>query len=212
MVTAKDIADRIEKKSGVSVTVRLQRVSWFPRRSSMEVAPLLASASEADRKELLASLNPTVLVPGKDCPMSPARKVFEMFEDDTEYRVYTLSAELPPARYKLSKEAPLYSLAEMTMDTFISEIADEWSVVESGMSTAQAERSVILAYGESLEEGYSLDEFLSDIKEEVHLQEDDEDDEEPGDSPESTPEPAPVAPSAPLAPTTAASATLTPTT
>jgi hypothetical protein len=200
MVTAKDIAERIEKKSGVSVTVRLQRASWFPRRSSMEVAPLLASASEADRKELLASLNPTVMVPGKDCPLSPARKVFEIFEDDSEFRVYTLSAELPPARYKLSKTAPLYSLAEMTMDTFINEIADEWSVVEAGMSTAQAEREKIVEYGESMEEGYSLDEFLSDIKEEVHLQEDDDEEE-----PESAPIPPQEAPAA-------APATMTPTT
>jgi hypothetical protein len=197
MVTAKDIAERIEKKSGVSVTVRLQRASWFPRRSSMEVAPLLASASEADRKELLASLNPTVMVPGKDCPLSPARKVFEIFEDGSEFRVYTLSAELPPARYRLSKEAPIYSLAEMTMDTFINEIADEWSVVEAGMSTAEAERAAILEYGENVEDGYPLAEFLSDIREEVHLQEDDDEEE-----PELPPQEAPAAAPATMTPTT----------
>lgn len=175
--TAQELAARIEKQAGVTITSRLMAVTWFPRRSALEVQQQLALAPD-QAKSLLASLGPTRIEAGKPCPVAPGRTVFDMFEDADEIRIYAIGSEVPPALIRLSKVAPIFTLREMTLDTFVDEVAEELSEVEDEMTTAEKERDAIVEYGASLVNSealgtsglYPLSDFLQDIDEGKHLE------------------------------------------
>jgi hypothetical protein len=200
MITAAEIASRIEKRAGVTVTSHLSRVSWFPRRSSLEVQQALLIAPAEEHRGLYESLKPTELVAGKPCPLGNAglkapRMIFEMFENDEEIRVYTLGQDSPPGVIRLSKKSPNFTIRDFTMEAFIGEVADEWSEFADSMSTAEKERESVLEYGRSLPATYSLGEFLQDVQSEIHLegaddQEEEEEEEETDEEPEASTVPA----------------------
>lgn len=180
--SAKDIADAIEKKSGVVLTSRLIRVSWFPTRA----------------------VTPTVFQAGQRSPVGDEhpRDIFEIFEDADEIRVYTVSSSAPTALVCLSKHAPIFTLREMTVGAFVDYIANEWSIVEDGQDTAEKERDAVLDYADAVGPLYSFQDFISDVRDGVHREEiedeeEEEETEEEAETPEGSPTPAPPPPPEP---------------
>lgn len=192
--TMQDIAARIEQRLSekMTITSRVVRVVWFPRKTALQVQQELLVTPTEQHKELYRQLGFTIFNYGEVCPVTPGRKIFEMFEDPDEIRVYTYTDGKEAwalAVLRLSRSAAIFSIREMTPQAFIDAVVNEWSELQEGAATDETEREAILAYGQDVVgriPSYPLADFLDDIDGEVHLEdpEDDEDDASPDESPE----------------------------
>ena len=163
----KELAEKVEKKAGVNV-LALPLGQKFMTRSPKGEMILF----EVDKPWPVAGDGSTIMV---------------MFQGDDEVRVYTLFlGEAPkdrpvpaPSRYTISKHQPAIFSEIMAMETFINELADEWSTIDEGISTAERERAAVVEYLQAniSKSGYIL---AIEIAEGKHLpDDDDEEDDEP---------------------------------
>ena len=111
-------------------------------------------------------------------PGEPAT-VIGVFRDETTVRVYAVSVgketKTPPRCYELDIATPTYSWIDMPgLETFIDALADEWSEFYNDFSTAEAERASILEYLEGLPSDVSLATAIVAIRDEEHLEGDEE--------------------------------------
>jgi hypothetical protein len=177
--------EMITQKVGELPPVRITKISWFPRRDAVSGMATIAGCPENERLAVLASMKPTVVKAGPDesCPFDPELKVASIFEDEDEYRIYCIGAAPKLACFRLSKSAPIFSLREFELGGFVDEIANEFISLRDNISSAEEERNAVLEYGETMTEmnggvPYSLDEFLNDIRDGVHLADEEEEEEE----------------------------------
>lgn len=164
----KELAEKIEKKAGVDV------LALPIGRRFMTRAP--------DGKMVIFEVE-------KPWPIAnDGSTVMALFQGDDEVRVYTLflgeaakdgPPVPPPSRYTISKHQPAIFSEIMAMETFINELADEWSTIDEGISTAERERAAVVEYLQAniSKSGYIL---AIEIAEGKHLpDDDDEEDDEP---------------------------------
>jgi hypothetical protein len=203
-ITADKIRDAIIQKAGPGNAITTKRVSWYPLRDAVNGMAMLSGCPEDQRNSILASMKRTVFDLAQPCPLSSKLLIFGLFENETDIHVYCMGPSdttqpgeephLVLARYTLSKSASIYSMDEMTPNAFIDELSDEFVQLREGMNSAEKERSAVLEYGDTMTENppgstpYTLSEFLDDLREGVHLQDEVEDEDEP-DEPEA---PSPV--------------------
>lgn len=176
----KDVLEKIETLSGADIVSlkHMAKYVWF------------AGPNGA----------PTVFAHGEDWPMAPEKTVMilGMFQGDNDVRVYTLAvgdSKHPPTCYTLDKRSPTMVCESMSLDTFIAEMADEWSVLDAEMSTAEKERESIVSFLQKMNGDAVL---VGLIEEGAHLEEEDEEDEPvlPGQTSSTLPNaPPPGAPS-----------------
>lgn len=164
----KELAEKIEKKAGVDV------LALPIGRRFMAKAP--------DGKMALYEVE-------KPWPIAnDGSTIMALFQGDDDVRVYTLflgeatkdgPPPPPPSRYTISKHQPAIFAEIMAIETFINEIADEWSTVDEGISTAERERAAVVAYLQTnmTKSGYELATLIAS---EEHLEDDEEDDEPEG--------------------------------
>jgi hypothetical protein len=181
-VTGKEIGERISERAGPVPEMTI-RVSWFPLIDAISGGSILDRCAEGERAGIQASMKPTTIQFGQPCPFAKEQTVAGIFDDENEYRVYAMGGDAL-SRFRLSKSARLYSVAKMEVDAFVDAIVDEIVELRDGISSAEAERAAVLEYGEAMAEPgdhapYTLQEFLEDLKEGVHLEDDDEQDEDP---------------------------------
>jgi len=188
-VTGKEIGDRIAQRAGPVTEITL-KISWFPNIDAVSGMAILSSCPENEKAGVLSSMKPTLIQAGSPCPFAKEQVVTGIFEDEDEYRVYAMGGD-SLSRFCLSKYARIYSSTKLEINAFVDAVVDELVELRDGVSSAERERSAVLEYGEAMVEPgdhapYTLQEFLEDIKEGVHLEEDEEDD-EPGTEPEEPP-------------------------
>lgn len=127
----KEIADKIEEASGADI-LSLQQIKayvWFPNNEG-----------------------PTTFLVEGVCPLNPSLMVFAIFESDDAVRVYCLSTGTDPAKaeppscYTLDKRSPIFSRSVMNVQTFIHEVANEWSIVDTDSTTAANERDAVVVF------------------------------------------------------------------
>lgn len=215
MPTVQEIANLIEQKSLVDVASlpRKMRVVWFPKMNAQEVALLYPLAdSDAKRQEMISSVYPTIWLREGPVPFNADMLIFEMFEDDAEYRIYAApkadakprpgptgrTMPVAPQVYRLSKHSSLLSQDALSYDMFISLIAEEWAMVDEGISTIDRECAMIVQHIEAQGPEYTMAKLLEDLREGVHREDDEEEDEEDDDD-EEEPEAAPASPDTPPA-------------
>lgn len=182
------IIDEANTDDVISDLPRLKRFAWFARRTPIEVGLLYPMIEDADpqagakRDHLLSSMNPLVFVTGGPCAHDRRFVIVEMFQDDTDYRVYAVPThEFPkerPTLFKFSKLQATFSETVLIMDGFVSAIANEWSEVDDDIFTLDRERSAVIDYLNTLPEGYACKRAAEDIEHEAHYPADDEDEEE----------------------------------
>jgi len=178
--------DLLAKKVGRPPPMRTMKVAWFPMRDAVTGMSMLQHAPEAERGAILSSLRPTIVTYGEPCPFDKTSVVVGLFDDD-EIRVYCLGETTPPTRYRLSKTSPVWTMDKLELDAFVDELANDFIEMRDEMSSAELEREAILQYGADMANTlpgatpYSLQDFLSDIKEGVHVSDEDEADEEDED-------------------------------
>jgi hypothetical protein len=133
-VNIKDVADQIEKKAGVSIL-------------SLPVGRRFMTRAPDGQMVMIKAGEPWPI--GK----TDGSIVISLFQSDDDVRVYTLAAEsetgkepAPPTRYTISKHQPAIFAEIMAIETFIDEIANEWVVVDEGISSAERERSAVLEF------------------------------------------------------------------
>lgn len=169
----KDVADQIEKKAGVNVT------SLPVGRRFMTRAP--------DGQMVLIKV-------GEPWPVGKldGSLVISLFQEDDDVRVYTLAVEAeagkepaPPTRYTISKHAPSIFSEMMTIETFIDEIANEWVMLDEGISTGERERAAVVSHLNEVARvppwsntmvERALNELAAQIEAGEHLEDDEEDD------------------------------------
>jgi hypothetical protein len=176
-VNIKELAEKIEKKAGVDV------LALPIGRRFMTRAP--------DGKMVIFEVEKPWPIPGGQQLPQPSldgSTIMALFQGDDEARVYTLflgeapkdgTVTPPPSRYTISKHQPAIFCEIMAIETFINEIADEWSTVDEGISTAERERAAVVAY---LQENMSKSGYVLaiEIGEAKHIPDDeDEEDDEP---------------------------------
>jgi hypothetical protein len=171
-VNIKELAEKIEKKAGVDV------LALPIGRRFMTRAP--------DGKMVIFEVEkPWPITGGQQLPQPSldGSTIMGLFQGDDEVRVYTLflgesKEPPPPSRYTISKHQPAIFCEIMAIETFINEIADEWSTVDEGISTAERERAAVVAY---LQENISKSGYVLaiEIGEAKHIPDDDEEDDEP---------------------------------
>jgi hypothetical protein len=250
-ITGAQVAERIEELSGIdkdemALLPKKRHHLWVARKEAMEVQirlHIVASTNQddADKNKIAAQLiddmTPMRLDRHGNWPPQPMVKIYEMFEDEDEIRVYGVAAQVAGTakfpseavfpgvgmRYRISKAnpKPVYGVEDMALDTWVQLIADEWTAVDGEVNAAEIateeEREAVLAYCRTLREGYRIVDLIADLEDELHLvdTEDDEetDEEEPENGTETEPGEVETAPeSAPqLAAASAEAATPTPT-
>ena len=181
-ITGKEIGERITAKAG-SVSEMTLKISWFPNIDSVSGMAILGSCPENERAGVLASMKPTAIQIGQSCPFAREQTVTGIFEDEDEYRVYAMGGD-SLSRFRLSKYARIYSSTKMEINTFVDAVVDELVDLRDGVSSAERERAAVLEYGDAMSEPgehtpYTLQEFLEDIKEGVHLEGEEEEEVEP---------------------------------
>jgi len=138
------------------------------------------------------SLAPTMIKAGEPIPFDPYSRVVSIFHDDEVIRVYTLGlvppepkpkdwTPSPPMRFTLTKSAPTYVSEIMNLDTMATEMIKEWVMVESDMTSTEAEREKVVAYLEAFVtdmQSAMFNEIIQDIREGVHAEPDDDDDDD----------------------------------
>jgi hypothetical protein len=188
-MTWAEFGERILEGAGVDIETLKhgQMVVWFPAPNG----------------------SPSVFKQGDPCPMDPMSRVIAIFQNDDVIRVYTLAVPpepkpdawkpQPPACYTLSRTAPTYVIETMMLDVMADEIADEWSELADGMSSAARELEAVMAHIGSLDELIHRAQLLKELQEGLHHGADDEEEEiettDEGVS-DTMPPPAPVAPGA----------------
>lgn len=194
ITTAQEVIAAISEAVEIGDLPQPQKAVWFP-------PPGFAA--------------PTTIDLAKDVPFDPNSVVIGIFHDEDEIRIYSLGKAAPtpapagwkpslPTRYVLTRTAPTYVSEAMSMDTMAEEMIDEWNRVASAISSAEVEREAVIAWlagfgDEALPQAPSL---IQELRDEVHLQDDDDDLDEPDDT-EADPTAAPAVPvvaSAPPAP------------
>jgi len=169
------------------------------RFSMLAADPKFAQCTDQQKSfelaKLLAELDPMLLSKYADWPMSAGTLIFEMFEDETEVRVYAIPkmskdmTEKPPVvlnRYRICKANPLptYGVEAMVLETWMNEVAREWDEVDGDISAVEIaveeERDDVVEYLKSLPADYQIKDAIEDVEEKLHLveTEDDDDDEE----------------------------------
>lgn len=112
--TGPEIADAIKEGSGVEISKlpRHEAFLWFPRRTAIEVATLLAQLPDPsslaaiedgakreneqaqvafERQDLIASLKPTVFRRGQPWPFNDVMVIWDMFDDGDSLVVYAIA-------------------------------------------------------------------------------------------------------------------------
>jgi hypothetical protein len=132
----------------------------------------------------------TIFRMGQSVPFDEFSFVAGIFHDDAVIRVYTVPRKPPepkpeawtirrPTRYILSRTAPTYVSETMNLEIMATEIIDEWDQLAVDMSSAEVEREAIIAHIEGFgTEAISGPSLIEELRDEVHLEEDDEDEEE----------------------------------
>lgn len=169
ITTAKELIDAVmEAVPNITMLPRVQRVAWFPT----------------------VGAGPTAFKSGEEVPIDPSSLVFSIFHDDEVIRIYTLGKAAPtpkpdgwvaqpPTRYTLTKAAPTSVAEIMSLDTMAEEMINEWTNVESSMSSAEAEREAVIAWVASFgDEPISSSTLIQDLRDEVHLESDDDEDDD----------------------------------
>jgi hypothetical protein len=173
-VNIKELAEKIEKKAGVDV------LSLPIGRRFMTRAP--------DGKMVIFEVEKPWPIPGGQQLPQPSldgSTIMGLFQGDDEVRVYTLflgeapkdgTVTPPPSRYTISKHQPAIFCEIMAIETFINEIADEWSTVDEGISTAERERAAVVGFCQAnlTKSGYELAGLIANGE---HIEDDEEDDE-----------------------------------
>lgn len=164
----KEVADQIEKKAGVDV------LSLPVGRRFMTRAP--------DGQMVMIKAGEAWPIGKPDGSI-----VVSLFQGEDEVRVYTLAAEAsagqeppPPTRYTISKHIPAVFAEVMAIETFINEIANEWVVVDEGVSSAERERAAVVAFLRDSTLSYGPPKGWADrIEAGEHVEVDDDEDDEP---------------------------------
>jgi hypothetical protein len=163
VMTAREFGERIVEGAGVDIeSLRHGALfAWFDKMVFRQAEPL---------------------------PMNPQATVIAIFQNDDVVRVYTLARPPdprpdswkpgPPACYTLSKAAPTYVVETMSLEVMADEIADEWSELADGMSSAARELEAVVAHVEGMDELIHRDQLLKDLAEGIHHGIDDEDEPE----------------------------------
>lgn len=204
---AQRLADLIEAEADVDILnlPRHHAFAWFPVMTAIEAqirASFLPemteenkSLLEKERKRLDRAIKPTIIKRDKVWPLpsDSVMRVFEVFADADELRVYAFGEVIPegvegtvgmPTRYTLSKNAPIYGSEVMTEERWVSEVAKEWVEVEAQAEAAEIakleERAAVIEFlKEQLDnDKYGIMDAIDDIKDEVHRVEPDDDDDE----------------------------------
>jgi hypothetical protein len=127
----------------------------------------------------------------KPLPFDEYSVAIAVFQNDSVIRVYTLPAVPPTPRpaawktrepmcYTLTKLAPTYVFETMSLETMADEIVDEWNELAVEMSSAEAEREAVIDYIESFgAEPIGAMTLAQEIRDEVHLEDDDDEGDEP---------------------------------
>jgi hypothetical protein len=220
--TVASLSEEIAKLSGVDVPALPKGggLTWFPRRSAVEVAALWPYAGQngmPSAADLVASMQPVMLRLGGEWFTNPKLFIFAMFQDEGSIRVYTIAdaskspeGEHPPAmRYTLSKAAAIIFAETMSVESFKGLIADEWRSQATDSSSAEIERDSVCVFIDETREEVMADtqkpqyvrdaisRVLTQMKEgiqaEDHLIDDDEDDEDDETQAEPKPSNGPVA-------------------
>jgi hypothetical protein len=181
-----------------------------------EFGERILSGVHADVDELpkvaVVHWNEMNFVHNEALPFDEFSLVIELFHEDDIVRVYTMPKAPPsnpppkdwkprhPTRYSLTKRGRDFVAETMSLTTMADEIANEWNQVALGLSSAEAERDAVVSYIETFgAEPINGVELAQEIRDEVHL-EDDEDDDEETDSPDETNHTEPVSPTIPAPP------------
>lgn len=193
-ITADKIRDAIIKKSGPGNSVTIKRVSWFPLRDAVTGMAMLSGCPENERASVIASMKRLSFDIAQPCPLETNLLIFGLFEEEEEIRVYCMGPSKPTqidekphlvlARYRLSKSSSIYSMDELTPNAFVDEMSDDFVQLREGMNSAEKERASVLQYGDEMADNppgstpYTLKEFLDDLREGVHLEDETEDEDE----------------------------------
>jgi hypothetical protein len=134
-VNIQDVANQIEKKSGVK-PLTLPIGNRFMTRSP-------------DGQMVVIKI-------GEPWPIGKpdGSIVFSLFQSDDEIRVYTLATTVvapekepvPPTRYTISKHQPAVFAEIMALETFINEVTNEWVMVDEDASSAERERMAVVEF------------------------------------------------------------------
>jgi len=182
-------------------------IQWFAERTQLEVSIILGMEPDDAKRARLAeqlrpSLVPTIVVRGRRFPFNDHMVVLGLFGDDDEpsWRVYAVPVEGPedqkPVCYTLSRSAFVMDSDQMNIDTFVLEIANEWSRAYFGEPARTREKAAIIEYLNTLPVEHSIREAAQEIGDDLHLvsdDDDDDDDAQEGEEPAPAPEPNPTA-------------------
>jgi hypothetical protein len=202
MTTIQEIHNQIAeeaKKIGIDIDKLRTKtaIQWFPLMGNLEASFQLDVAAaefqsraidqktfEQRRAQIVSATGPVIIRVGDRFPLNPAMCAVAIFGDDAEWRVYALPIKSDdddpnkphprPACYTLSRHAAVLDLEAMPMETFVSEIIDEWAVVDSAAGARKIEQDAIVAYLQTLPDDYSVKQAARDIADEIHLEGDEE--------------------------------------
>lgn len=186
-VTLEDVVKKIESEVGFDITATcpMQDLAvWFPQTPG---GP------------------PTEFRAGDPMPFSGKYLVFQMFEDESEIRVYCIPSkdadpskmkETLPRLFRLSKRAPTFTAATIfSSDTLVRLIATDWTMVAGDLTPLEREREKVADFVESQKEVTGADvltwDEMADLIRSGEYDVEDEEDEE------DTKPPPPPAPSTP---------------
>jgi hypothetical protein len=130
-VNLKELAEKIEKKAGVEILGLPMGVKFMARTPEGSMA---------------------LFKVGEPWPLKDGSIIVAMFQSEEEIRAYTLAAgedganAQPPSRHTISKHQPAIFSEVMNIDTFVDEVANEWVMVNEGVSTAERERAAVVAF------------------------------------------------------------------
>jgi len=131
------------------------------------------------------SMEPIIFRRKTENPLNKKLTIAEMFMDEDEVRLYCWEPPAEPvdpeekvcARYRLNKNSNTFSVENMSLDVWMDEVAEDFKLLAGGW-TAEQERDAVVDYLESLAPDFSVKEAAIDIKEGMHVPDDDEIEEE----------------------------------
>jgi hypothetical protein len=137
-------------------------------------------------------------------PLDEFSIIFCIFQDEREYRFYTLAAKPPeplPANWKtqapqlftLVKGSSDYTVEAMPLETMADLLIEEWNAIADGVNAADYELELVLEHVESLSAGGSMVNsalLLESLRNEEHREEGDDSDPETETEPDASAAPA----------------------
>lgn len=186
MKSTQELANLINEEAGLDVKkLPLTTMFVWHAQNTPNYVALMYSADlpDEEKQRLIKSAKPTVFYIDAPVPLPGTNglNVYALFENEEEMRVYAVPVvgdAYPPRLYRLSKNSVCAICSEQRMDweAFVQLVAEEWTLVDSEMTAAEAaasnERDATVLYLKYLKEKgnpLSLDEMVQAIENEAHL-------------------------------------------